>query len=194
MRWTLLILAVLLTGCDGGTPTATGDSNRTDTSSVEHDTRPAFVLDPSQPFVIEFGRGSGRHGLDVVKVDETGFVRLSRVQGHPGTESASLQLSIADIATLVGLVNTNQLTSMGRAYSDPRIADGTQWVLWIEQSPSQKAIYFNNSFPSQINAFARGLDSLLQKAGLSTATWSAVPAQQADAQQTALWARIGSAR
>src|SRR5689334_5303975 len=101
MRTTLLILAVILGGCDGGT------NSRTQT--VELDSRPAFVLDSSKPFVIELGRGSGWHGLDIIKVDETGAVQLSRIEGHLNAEAASLQLSKTDVATLVGLVNTNQL-------------------------------------------------------------------------------------
>jgi hypothetical protein len=175
MRTTLLILAVMLLGCDRRT--------------VEPDTRPAFVLDPAKPFVIEFGRGSGLHGLDIIKVDQTGAVELSRVTGGQNVESASLRLSSADVRALVQLVNTNQLTSMGRTYSDPGVADGTQWVLWIEQAPSQKAVYFNNSFPSQITAYANGLDALLQKAGLNAAKWTPVPKQQGIDQQNALWAR-----
>jgi hypothetical protein len=180
MRTTLLIFAALLLGCDSRT--------------VESDPRPAFTLDASKPFVIELGRGSGWHGLDIVKVDQTGTVQLSRIEGRPNAETASLKLSSADLAALVGLVNTNQLTSMGRTYSDPRVADGTQWVLWIEQSSFQKSIYFNNSFPGKITTFADGLDALLQKSGLSAAKWSPLPAQQAKDQQKALWARIESAK
>ncbi|HEV2296737.1 MAG TPA: hypothetical protein VGR35_23045 [Tepidisphaeraceae bacterium] len=205
MRLTLLILAAFLVGCDGGTstPTIVGSGNTSTqavepdtrrTEVVEPDTRPTFVLDASKPFVIEFGRGSGQHGLDIVKVNETGAVQLSRIEGRPNAEFASLQLSSTDVATLVGLVNTNQLTSMGRMYSDPRMADGTQWVLWIEQSPFQKSIYFNNFFPDEITAFESGLDALLQKAGSGTAMWSPLPRQQAMDQQKALWGRIEPAR
>lgn len=188
MRTTLLILTAFLVGCDGGTATTPRPQ------AVEPDTRPAFVLDASKPFVIELGRGSGLHGLDIVKVDQTGAVELSRIAGGQNVESASLQLSSADVATVVGLVDTNQMTSMGRTYSDPGVADGTQWVLWIEQSPSAKAIYFNNSFPNQITAYANGLDALLQKAGLNTATWSPMPKQKGIDQQKALWDRIEPAR
>jgi hypothetical protein len=193
MRLTLLMLAVFVAGCDRGTSTTTGDGTKARIQAIEPDTRPAFVLDPSKPFVVEFGRGSGWHGLDVVKVDQTGSVQLSRISGQ-NVESTSLQLSNTDLATLVGLVNANQLTSMARMYADPRIVDGTQWVLWIEQSPSEKSIYFNNSFPNQITAYAHGLDALLQKAGLSAATWSALPKQRAIDQQKALWAHIERAR
>ena len=79
---------------------------------------------------------------------------------------------------------------MGRMYSDPNIADGTQWVLWIQQAPSERAIYFNNSFPSQINAFAGSLDAILQGAGLASASWTAIPKEQGTAEQKALWGRL----
>jgi hypothetical protein len=187
MRLTILILAAFLVGCDR-------DTSKTSTQTEKPDTRPPFVLDPSKPFVIEFGRGSGLQGLDIVKVDDTGEVKLSRTEGRQNAECTSLLLSSADVAAVVRLVNTNQLSSMGRVYSDPRIADGTQWVLWIEQSPSRKSIYFNNSFPNQITAFANGLDGLLQKAGLNAAKWSPLAAQQSKDQQQALWSRIKPAR
>ncbi|HEY7118419.1 MAG TPA: hypothetical protein VH475_17655, partial [Tepidisphaeraceae bacterium] len=155
----LLIFAVLLVGCDGDTSTTTGGSRgRSPTQAVEPDTRPAFVLNPSKPFVIEFGRGSGRGGLDIVKVDQTGSVQLSRIAEGQRVESTSLRLSRAEVTALVGLVNTNQLTGMGRTYSAPGVADGTQWVLWIEQSPYQKSVYCNNSFPGPITVYASGLD------------------------------------
>jgi hypothetical protein len=191
MRLTLLILVAFLVGCgDMSTTTKSGRGKPT----VEPDTRPAFILDASKPFVIELGRGSGMDGLDIIKVDHTGAVELSRIAAGQNVESASLQLSSADVDTLVGLVNANQMTSMGRTYSIPSLADGTQWVLWIEQSGSEKAIYFNNSFPNQITAYANSLDALLQKAGLNKVKWSPVPQQSGIDQQAALWARIEPAR
>ena len=74
------------------------------------------------------------------------------------------------------------------------VADGTQWVLWIEQLPSSKSIYFNNSFPRKVTAYANGLDALMQKAGLNTVKWTAVPMQERIDQQRALWARIEPAK
>lgn len=179
MRIALLILTALFVGCGG-----------TSTIVVEADTRAPFVLDPSQPFVIELGRGSGQSGLDIVKIDETGAVQLSRSEGRPHPETAALQLSSTALATLVGSVHSHTLTSLGRSYSDPRIADGTQWVLWIEQPPLKKSTYFNNAFPVQITAFASDLDGLLHNAGLGTAKWTALSAPAAASQQQALWARM----
>ena len=178
MRHTLLILAMLLSGC----------------TAVEPDSRPAFVLDASKPFVIEFGRGSGWHGLDVVKISKTGSVELHRTENRPNAETATLQLSAADVKKVVDQLNSCQLTSLGRSYSDPGVQDGTQWILWIQQSASEKSVYFNNAFPAPINAFAGGLDAVLQNAGLSNVSWTPIPKQQGIDQQKALWARIQPAK
>jgi len=172
------MLAIALSGC----------------SKVESDTRPAFTLDASKPFVIELGRGSGWHGLDIVTVNQTGAVELRRIASDGSVEGASLQLSGSQVKELVDLVNSSHLTAMGRSYSDPNVEDGTQWVLWIQQSPSEKSIYFNNSFPGKITGFADQLDAELQKAGLSGVSWTPVAKQQAADEQKALWARIEPAK
>jgi len=157
---------------------------------VEPDTRPAFVLDASKPFVIELGRGSGMYGLDVVKISQTGAVELQRIVGGQHVERASVQLSGAALTELVDRVNSRRMTSMGRSYSDPGMADGTQWVLWVQQVPLEKSIYFNNAFPGEITGFASRLDALLQNAGVNKASWTPLPKQQGIDEQVALWARI----
>jgi hypothetical protein len=186
MRQTLLILAIVLCGCSKrGTTAAVGRP-----TVVEPDTRPAFALDVSKPFVIELGRGSGLSGLNVVKVSETGVVELHRIAGGANLETTSLRLSDARVKELANLVNSRRLTGMGRSYSDPRVADGTQWVLWIQQLPSEKSIYFNNAFPGEITGFADRLDALLQEASMANASWTPVPEKQGRDEQAALWARI----
>jgi hypothetical protein len=99
-------------------------------------------------------------------------------------------LPASEVKKIVDLVNSSRLTSMGRSYSAPGIADGTQWVLWIEQSGAGKSIYFNNAFPNEIRTLAVGLDGSLQRAGLGQASWRATPTQAARDRQAALWARI----
>jgi hypothetical protein len=39
---------------------------------VEADNRPAFAIDPAQPWQIALGRGSGWHGLNTVRLDHSG--------------------------------------------------------------------------------------------------------------------------
>jgi ankyrin repeat protein len=83
MRTTFLILVAFLVGCDRGTST-------TARQQVEPDTRPAFVLDASKPFVIQLGRGSGLFGLDIVKIDQTGVVDRPLNVDRDSVESSML--------------------------------------------------------------------------------------------------------
>lgn len=162
-----------------------------DRTAVTPSTQPAFVLDPGKPFVFELGRGSGWHGLDIVEVRETGVVRLQRGENRPQAQSTSLNLSPAQVAELVTLINRKGLTDLGAVY-DGHTNDGTQWVLWIRQGSSEKSVYFNNAFPSAITTVADQLDSLLQSAGLPQAKWSAVPGTAGRDYQMALWNRVGA--
>lgn len=186
MHRTLLIVAlVICCGCSKRGASSGGGGS----THVEPDSRPAFALNASKPFVIELGRGSGLFGLDVVKVTETGEVQLHRIAGGANVETASLRLSDVRIRELADAVNSLRLTDMGRSYST-EIQDGTQWVLWIQQSPAEKSVYFNNAFPKEITAFAGRLDAMLQEAGLNGAAWTPVPEKEGRAEQDALWARI----
>jgi hypothetical protein len=180
MRFLPIILGLLLTvGC------TQRDKGRV---VVTPDTRPSFVLDGSKPFVIELGRGSGRRGIEIIRITEAGVVQVDRFQ--PAIESALIQLTPAQLKGVVDEVNLRQLPGMGRSYSDPGIMDGTQWILWISQGSFEKAVYFNNSFPDQITGFAGKLDVLLGSAGLSSAKASPVPRKVNEARQKALWSRI----
>jgi len=193
MRPVLLLLIVTLLGCGQRTmPTMPGNAASSASCVVEPDTRPAFALDPAKPFVIELGRGGGLDGLDIVKINETGRVELTQVLGKPIDESAQLQLIAADVSKLVALINSQKITSLGRSYTDPAIADGSQWILWIEQSPHEKAIFFNNSFPPQLMKFVEELDAVLEKNGLNSVAWKPAPQPQTSLQHQALWGRIQS--
>ncbi len=85
MRQLLLLALILAAGCSG---------------RIEKDKRPSFQIDLSQPFRIEFGRGSGWDGLDTVKIDQTGRVVVHRQRweqrggiSYPLWDTATLQLS-----------------------------------------------------------------------------------------------------
>lgn len=107
MRRSLVIVAAFAVGgCSG---------------HVERDSRPAFTIDRSQPFWLEFGRGSGWHGLDTVKLDQTGRVVLHRMKSTP--QVATLQLSPEAVAAVLGAVESNNLTGLHKSYHED-IADG----------------------------------------------------------------------
>lgn len=160
---------------------------------VERDDRPPFRIDPTRPFRLEFGRGSGWHGLDTIRIDQDGKVvlyRLNRREQEPGWETAELQLRPDTLAEVLKAVETNNLMNLYRTYRDPDIHDGTQWVLWIKQEGHEKSVYFDNIFPRKIRGFAERLDGILSAAGLHQVTWHPVPAEESRRHERELWDSI----
>ena len=156
---------------------------------VEKDERPAFTIDSSQAFRLEFGRGSGWHGLDTVRVDQDGGVVLHRRQQADVWETTTLQLPPNALADVLKAVESNGLMGLHREYHAD-IHDGTQWVLWIKQGEQEKSVYFNNSFPRQITRFAEQLDSILSTAGQDEAAWQPVAVSESRQHERELWDSI----
>ncbi|OWK45407.1 hypothetical protein FRUB_01738 [Fimbriiglobus ruber] len=159
--------------------------------------RPAFTIDPTQPFQLEFGRGSGgRRGLDTVKIDQTGRAVLHRMKSERkegvsvlSWEFATLQLSPEALAEVLKAVESNGLMGLRNAYHED-IYDGTQWVLWIKQGDREKSVYFDNNFPQQIEVFAEQLDDILARAGVGKVSWQPVPERQSRQHERELWDSI----
>ncbi len=164
MKRSSVLLIVLVAGCSG---------------RVETDDRPAFIIDRTKPFLVEIGRGGYRTGLDTIKVDHTGRIVLHRAYHQKRQddqydlifEIATLQLSPDALVEVVKAVEANNLMALGKAYYDARIADGTQWVLWIRQGEQEKVVYCDNRFPPAITEFAEQLDEIISRAGLDDSKW-----------------------
>lgn len=163
---------------------------------VEMDDRPSFTIDHAQPFWLEFGRGSGWHGLNTVKIDQTGKVVLHRMKSESqqdvtvlSWEAATLQLSPEALAEVPKAVESNSLTGLHKAYHRD-IDDGTQWVLWLRHGEQEKSVYFDNSFPRGITTFAEQLDAILARAGSATVKWQPVPVSESRRHERELWDSI----
>jgi hypothetical protein len=146
------------------------------------DDRPSFDVDPAQPFVVSLGRGSGWHGLRVVKIQQDGTAIVHRLRP---AQSTTLMIGEDGVADVLRSVSENGLIEMQRAYHDDAIIDGTQWVLLVKQGEAVKSIYFNNYFPRRITAFAQDVEDVLARSGLAQAEW--VPDKEAGAHQKELW-------
>jgi hypothetical protein len=159
-------------------------------------TAPAPNIDHTQPFWLEFGRGSGWHGLETIKIDQTGRVVLHRIKSKQpdnatfnSCEVATLRLSPEALAEVHKAVESNGLMELDEAYHQ-HVVDGAQWVLWIRHGELEKAVYFNNSFPPAIKAFAQQLDAILGRAGLDKVAWQPVPQWQSRQHERELWRSI----
>jgi hypothetical protein len=155
---------------------------------LEKDDRLPFRLDPEKAYRIELGRGSGWHGLDIVKFSQDGSVVL---HSHRGTiwYTATMHLPEQAAGQVFQAVEDNQLLGMERAYH-ANVADGTQWVLWIKQGNNEKSVYFNNHFPKGIIGFANALDTLLSGNGVGSVSWRPVRSWSSRNHEKELWNSI----
>jgi hypothetical protein len=146
----------------------------------------SFPFDAAQPFKLDFGRGSGMHGLDTVSIAEDGRASCYRSLHDGRWEKASMRLSQEYVTAIAQAVTHCGLPRLEKAYYPiPGRIDGTQWVFWLRQGERQKATYFDNSFPASIRNFADELDRTLHFAGYDALDWH--PASRNDA---ALWKSI----
>jgi hypothetical protein len=204
--WRVLVVGTLFAaGCSTQPTDRPVDTARNDSpdppighvlSRVDKDIRPAFRIEPTKPFRIEFGRGSGWHGLDTIKVDQDGRVVLHREnhqrQGDTiiqSWEKATLQLPPRSLTKVLEAVEANRLMELHKGYH-ANVADGTQWVLWIKQGNQEKSVYFNNHFPEQIVRFAERLDGILSECGVDKLDWQVVPAVETRRNERELWDSI----
>jgi len=145
-------------------------------------------LDPAAPYRIEFGRGSGWHGLDTVKVTDDGSVVL-HVFRHNAWYVGGMSLPQPALAQVLEAVDDNHLLAMHKGYHAD-VCDGTQWVLWITQGDDEKSVYFNNHFPKEIIAFARSLDEVLVENGVGKLSWLPVAPGTERSHAKELWESI----
>lgn len=166
-----------------------------DLDHTKPENRKPFHLAVDQPFRFEFGRGSGWYGLNTIAIDGTGVVTLHRMTTEkPGEargfywETGTFNLSPADLAGVVALIDKHNLMKLDREYH-AGIYDGVQWVLWIEQAGNEKTVYFNNHFPDAIQAFAIELDKALTITARNL-TWKRVPDGQQRDHEEDIWKSI----
>ena len=144
--------------------------NRFPLATLKKDDRPPFRIDPTNPYRIELGRGSGQYGLDTVTITQDGEVVLYRRGKMATWFKGTMQLPDEAVGQVLKAVEDNKLLGLHKEYH-ANVADGTQWVLWIKQGENEKSVYFNNYFPPEIVKFAESLDKLLSENESGNVTW-----------------------
>ncbi len=169
---------------------------------------------PSKPFQLQFGRGSTWSGYDTVTIGKTGHVVLHQkrrafltargeikpwrnvlrdgeyVAGMPMAEyweRAELELSDASVRRLGMALVKEGVPGMASEYRADSVCDGAQWILRLQQDGRWKRIYCSNHFPEGLQDFAAAVDAELEQAGLATAPWKRVPANQDRRHEKSLW-------
>jgi hypothetical protein len=168
----LLIPLFLIAGCSGapcGFDWGFGDSPLGIwPATVTRTKRLSFRIDRTRPWIIDLGRGSGRYGLETIRVDQDGRVEMCSMTtpeaGDPnrfGWEKAVAQLPAEAVKRLLDAVEENRLLEMQASYCAAGVCDGTQWTLWIRQGNRERAICCDNYFPAPIRRFAQELDEII---------------------------------
>jgi hypothetical protein len=119
-------------------------------------------IGPDQEFELQFGRGSGWHGLDLLRVASDGRATYE-YQPQWGTWiRKTFVVDIERMRELRAAVNDLNVWGMQRAYSRG-VADGTQWIVLIRVEGKSKSVYFDNKFPVRIKRFADYVDNAILK-------------------------------
>lgn len=100
-----------------------------------------------------------------------------------------MRLSTNTLNQIVKAINRLKITGMAKAYH-AKVYDGTQWVFWLKQGKQEKAIYFNNHFPGEIQEFANILTHSLESENVKKVTWSAIPKNKWREHETGIWQSI----
>lgn len=179
MRTTLLVTMALMLAC---------------VSCASEPEEKLERLDAVQTFRLVLGRGSGLDGLHTVALTHDGNVTLYRrceeVQNnvhYDYWEKTTLQLPKDAIAELIAEIEKQGVLRLNRAYNDPDIDDGTQWVFWAQQGDKETSVYCNNKFPKPLKRFAETLDATLAKNGMGKVRWERVPEDDRRDVEKRLW-------
>jgi hypothetical protein len=157
---------------------------------------PLRRIDPSEPFQIRLGRGSGWHGLNTVAITNDGTTSLFRhkLERRRGadrgyTETLTLILPASELTKLLSDLDDSEVLKLEREYHDANIHDGRQWVFLVQQGERETSVYCDNKFPRAITRFAEALDALLEANVPRDARWKRVtPAAGRD--EAELWDSI----
>lgn len=156
-----------------------------------------FDFDPSKPFRLEFGRGSGWTGLNTIKIEENGSVavhmlREEKIKGviYSYCENGLLKLSEKDLRIITDKIVELEILDMDMSYYAEGIRDGTQWIFWVQQGKEQKSIHFSNHFPKKILYISVIIDEILENAGYNVIKWKRFPNRETLFHQIDIWNSI----
>lgn len=148
--------------------------------------RASPVADSS--FEFQFGQGSGRYGLDLLKVKANGECiyeyREARywMRKHFVVEKAVLE-------RLIETVDDLRIRDLERVYSSGK-PDGRQWCVLIKSGGKSKSIYCDNRFPPQIEELSKFVHDTIIKPYAKNLDAEEVPKAEYRRHEKEIWASI----
>lgn len=115
---------------------------------------------PDQEFELQLGRGSGWHGLDLLRITSDG---RATYEYQPELGTWLRKVFVVDTKRVDQLrlaVNDLNIWGMQGKYA-ANVMDGTQWIVFIRVNGKAKSVYFDNKFPRRIRTFADLVDEII---------------------------------
>lgn len=148
-------------------------------------------IQPDQKFEIQFGRGSGWHGLDLLRITSDGEAWFEYQTETDNGVWHRKRFHVGDqrLADLRDAINALNPWGMAAAYHG-NVHDGTQWVLLVRVDGKSKSVYFDNNFPGRITQFAGFIDRAILEPLAEPIAPEVVPARHHRKHEKDIWASI----
>ena len=155
------------------------------------DTSNRWTFRDDKPFAVEFGTGDSPLGFSTISLDNTGRTIMSRricqsrldASGREYVtswwEHAQLTIASDSVAVTARKILQCRFTDMDKSYH-ANVCDGTQSILTIHQGAREKAIYFNNYFPSNLLEFVDVLETVLSEPRYTNVIWRSIGSSPVD--------------
>lgn len=155
----------------------------------------AFVYDgrtsipPEKKFEFQFGRGSGWHGLDLLRITSDGTSEYEFQESQGEWRHKAFVIPAKQVEDLREAINRFGILDLNRHYHGG-VHDGTQWCLLIKVEGESRSFYFDNNFPGPIRKLAGFVDQSVLEPFAAPVQATIVPTRNHRKHEKEIWASI----
>ncbi len=142
-----------------------------------------------EKFDLQFGRGSGWHGLDLLRITSDGRAEYEYQADHGEWRRKTFVVPEHQLTKLRQEITELNPWGMDRAYHR-NVADGTQWCFLVRIDGKSKSVYFDNNFPNAIRRFADVIDQTVLVPFADPVEAEVVPQRHHRKHEKEIWASI----
>ena len=147
------------------------------------------TLPPDSKFEFQFGRGSGWHGLDLLRITSNGQAEYEFQTTAGEWRRKTFLVPEKQIVDLREAINDLGILDLRKSYHGD-VADGTQWCLLIKEEGKARSFYFDNSFPAPIQKLADFVDRTILEPFADPIEGKLVPARHHREHEKEIWASV----
>jgi hypothetical protein len=157
--------------------------------AASYDWRGPDTSQPDPNLELQFGRGSGLSGLDLLRVVSDGTASFEFQTEEGDWRRKRFHLDANAMADLRAEIDKLRIMELAPKYQAD-LCDGTQWCLLLRIDGKTKFVYFNNSFPDEIRKLSDYVDNVILGQFAEPVPSRAVLPWQHRQHEETLWASI----